>query len=102
MSKKSTLPPLSRRGFWDVPTPGNEFAQAYAAGKVDVDALAKQLHDTARRAAARGHRWAIDELQSNAEFIADQVARRNPGFDIDMFCSLLGVRVNELLRAGRE
>lgn len=95
------LPPTSLRRFWDRPQARNEFAEAWENGQIDVDALAQQLLAICRRAAAAGKPWAIEALIGQANFLADQLARRNPNFDIDQFERLLLELVEKLRRARR-
>lgn len=83
------LPPTSSRKFWDRPTAGNEFSVAWERDEIDFDALAHQMTLFLRRAAKKGDPWAISCLVDQAEKLADEIARRDPRFDILTFCQLL-------------
>lgn len=95
-------PPTSCRNFWDKPTPENEFSVAWAKGQIDVDSLAQQLLAVCRRAAAAGKPWAIDDLIAQANFAGDQMARRDPNFDIEKFDRFLLETVEKFRRARRK
>lgn len=96
-----TLPPTSRRRFWDRPQARNEFAEAWEMGEIDVDALAQQQLAMCRRAASAGKSWAIETLVEQARFLADQLARRNPGFDLERFEALLAALAKKLESGNR-
>lgn len=87
--KGEPLPPASCRRVWDRPQPGNEFSLAWEAGEIDFDALAKYLQEGQQRAARSGKKEAILGLRAQAEWLADQVARRNPQFNQTSFDNLL-------------
>ena len=94
------LHPTTRRKFWDRPAIDNEFSAARESGEVDVDALVCHMQLTCVRAAEAGKEWAIDALVQQAEALADEVARRNPGFDIDYFERLVAQQIKEVKKNG--
>ena len=94
------LPPTSCRKFWDRPAVGNEFSVAWDLNEVDADALACCMQSTCVRAAEAGKEWAIDALVQQAEALADEVARRNPTFDIDYFERLVAQQIKEVKKNG--
>ena len=83
------LPPTSCRKFWDRPTQNNQFSVGWERDEIDFDALAHQMTLFLRRAAKKGDGWAISCLVEQAEQLADDIARRDPRFDIATFCQLL-------------
>ena len=90
------LPATSVRKFWDRPAPGNEFSVAWERDEIDFDALAHQMTLFLRRAAKRGDAWAISCLLEQAEQLADDIARRDPRFDVSTFCQLLEMQRSKL------
>lgn len=94
------LPPTSCRKFWDRPAIDNEFSVAWGNGEVDADALACYMQSTCVRAAEAGKEWAIEALVQQAAFLADEIARRNPAFDIDYFERLVAQQIKEVKKNG--
>ena len=89
------LPPTGCRRFWDRPTQGNEFSRAWESGEIDFDELAAKMVGFLQRAARRGDRWAITGLAELAAWLADQVARRDPSFNTDLFYELLACHIKQ-------